>query len=79
MKRIIGIIDDACQLFDKIPKRNAMWLTTIIAGYAQKGQVDEALRNFQQMPERNVASWNAMIARYAQSKHGYDAMKQWIC
>ena len=63
IKRLIGIRDDAHQVFDKIPKQNVVWLTAIIAGYAQKGQVDDALRNFQQMPEINVASWNDMIER----------------
>eukprot|EP01018_Ginkgo_biloba_P016554 Gb_35599 [translate_table: standard] len=44
-----GSIDDARQVFDKIPDRNAVSWTSMIVGYAQNGYGEEALLLFEQM------------------------------
>eukprot|EP01018_Ginkgo_biloba_P008642 Gb_28779 [translate_table: standard] len=64
-----GFIEDARQVFDKMPRRDAVSWNAMIAGYAQTGHVDDALKLFQKMPEPNVISWTTMIAGYTQ--HGY--------
>eukprot|EP01018_Ginkgo_biloba_P031739 Gb_11664 [translate_table: standard] len=68
-------IENARQVFDKMPERNVVSWTAMIAGYAQNGYVDEAMQLFQRMPLRNVVSWNAMIAGYAQSGNVDEALK----
>eukprot|EP01018_Ginkgo_biloba_P026788 Gb_37509 [translate_table: standard] len=44
-----GIIEIARQLFDNMPKRNAVSWNTLIAGYAQNGYANEALTLFNEM------------------------------
>ncbi|KAH9297567.1 hypothetical protein KI387_029249 [Taxus chinensis] len=56
-----GRLEDARNLFDKMPQPNVVSWTAMIAGYAQNGNMDEARRMFYNMPERNVVSWNTMI------------------
>jgi pentatricopeptide repeat protein len=68
-------IEDALKVFDRMPQRNVVSWTTMVAGYAQDGHVDEALKFFQKMPERNVISWNAMIAGYAQTGYIDEALE----
>eukprot|EP01018_Ginkgo_biloba_P008647 Gb_28765 [translate_table: standard] len=62
-------IEDARTMFDKMPERNVVSWTAMIAGYVQNGLVNEALKLFKIMPERNVVSWTAMVAGYAQNGH----------
>jgi pentatricopeptide repeat protein len=46
-----GSIEDAYQVFDKMPKRDVVSWTTMIAGYAMHGLVKEAIWLFEQMQE----------------------------
>eukprot|EP01018_Ginkgo_biloba_P008626 Gb_28769 [translate_table: standard] len=70
-----GSLEDAQQVFEKMPRRDVVSWTTMIAGYAQNGHVDEAVNFFQKMPERNLVSWNAMIAGFVQNGHFDEAFK----
>eukprot|EP01018_Ginkgo_biloba_P001659 Gb_20197 [translate_table: standard] len=70
-----GNIENAHNLFHKIPQRDMVSWTAMIAGYAQNGYVDEALELFQKMPKRDLISWNVMIAGYTQNGHDEEAMK----
>jgi pentatricopeptide repeat protein len=70
-----GSLEDARQLFDKMPQRNVVSWNVMIAGYARNGLCEEALKLFHTMPERNVVSWTTMIAAYAQSGHIDEAVK----
>eukprot|EP01018_Ginkgo_biloba_P000319 Gb_38245 [translate_table: standard] len=70
-----GSIENARQVFDKIPQRDVVLWNAMITGYAQNRDVVEALKLFEKMPERDVASWNVMIAGYAQNGHVDEALK----
>eukprot|EP01018_Ginkgo_biloba_P002101 Gb_06088 [translate_table: standard] len=70
-----GSIDDARDVFDKIPQRDVVLWNAMLAAYAQNGRFDGALKLFQEMPERNVISWTSLIAGYAQNGLGEDALK----
>ncbi|XP_057836382.2 pentatricopeptide repeat-containing protein At2g20540 [Cryptomeria japonica] len=67
-----GIMTSARQLFDKMPQRDVVLWTALVAGYAQNGSCDEAMMLFCQMEDKNLKpntiTWNAIIAGYAQ--HG---------
>ncbi|XP_057855759.1 pentatricopeptide repeat-containing protein At4g02750 [Cryptomeria japonica] len=60
-----GCIEMARKVFDKMPQRNVVSWTTMVAGYTQIGDVGKAMELFQKMPERNVYSWNVMVTGYA--------------
>ncbi|XP_051152299.1 pentatricopeptide repeat-containing protein At3g26630, chloroplastic-like [Andrographis paniculata] len=65
-----GIIDDAMKMFDKMPARNVVTWTTMVAGLVHNGSewMDSAQKLFDNMPvRRNVVSWTAMISGYAKS------------
>lgn len=56
--------DNARQLFDEMPERNAVTWNTMITGYSRKGHLKSARTIFDTMPLRDIASWSAMIAGY---------------
>eukprot|EP01018_Ginkgo_biloba_P022755 Gb_12759 [translate_table: standard] len=74
-----GTVENARQVFDRIPQRNVVTWTTIIAGYAQNGYFDEALELFDQMQSAgikpNVISWTAMISGYVRNGFHHEALK----
>ncbi|XP_057864497.2 pentatricopeptide repeat-containing protein At4g02750 [Cryptomeria japonica] len=62
-----GQIEDAREVFDKMPERDVVSWNAIISGYARYGRIEDARQLFEDMPERSVVSWNAMIAGYARN------------
>eukprot|EP01018_Ginkgo_biloba_P020997 Gb_22288 [translate_table: standard] len=44
-----GNMENARQVFDKMPRRDVISFTTVVVGYTQNGHYDEALKLFQQM------------------------------
>eukprot|EP01018_Ginkgo_biloba_P018939 Gb_33112 [translate_table: standard] len=70
-----GSMDDASEVFESMPARDAFTWTALIAGYTNCSSMKDAYRVFKEMPEQNVVSWNAMIAGYLQNGHGEEALK----
>ncbi|XP_057830126.2 pentatricopeptide repeat-containing protein At2g35030, mitochondrial [Cryptomeria japonica] len=62
-----GSIENARQVFDKMPMRNVISFNAMISGYARNGYVVEAVKLFESMSERDVVSWTSMIVGYAQN------------
>eukprot|EP01018_Ginkgo_biloba_P024636 Gb_26501 [translate_table: standard] len=70
-----GNIEDAQNVFDKMPERNVVSWTVMIAGYAQNGRLDDASKLFQKMSGKDLTAWNVMIAGYAQNGRVDEAYK----
>eukprot|EP01018_Ginkgo_biloba_P000906 Gb_34192 [translate_table: standard] len=68
-------IENARNVFDKMPKRDVVSWTVMIAGYSQNGLLDEAVKLFHIMPQRDGFSCAVMIAGYAQNGCVDDALK----
>jgi pentatricopeptide repeat protein len=68
-------VEKARKVFDKMPERNVVSWTAMLAGYAHNGRVDDALKLFREMPEKNAVSWNAMIAGFTQNGFVEEALK----
>ncbi|XP_057873560.2 pentatricopeptide repeat-containing protein At4g21065 [Cryptomeria japonica] len=62
-----GNMQKARAVFDKMPERNAISWTMMIAGYAKHGALEEAINIFKEMPHRDMVSWSTMIAGFAQN------------
>ncbi|XP_057834643.2 pentatricopeptide repeat-containing protein At2g13600 [Cryptomeria japonica] len=62
-----GGVRNASELFDKMPQRDVVSWTAMVAGYSHNCLVDKALVIFKQMPWRNMVAWNAMIAGFSQN------------
>ncbi|XP_015867371.3 pentatricopeptide repeat-containing protein ELI1, chloroplastic [Ziziphus jujuba] len=63
-----GDIWSAQELFNTMPEKSLVSLTTMITCYAKYGELDKALVLFNGMEDRDVVCWNVMIDGYTQ--HG---------
>eukprot|EP01018_Ginkgo_biloba_P022854 Gb_14354 [translate_table: standard] len=70
-----GNLEDLDQVFNKMPKKNAVAWNAAISAYAQNGRVEYARHLFDKMTERNVVSWTAMLTGYVQIGKIEDARK----
>ncbi|KAK9130054.1 hypothetical protein Sjap_010541 [Stephania japonica] len=64
----IGVLDDACQVFDEMPKRDVASWNALIAGLAQGSRPGDALGLFKRMRAEGVMAnevCNALIDMYA--------------
>ncbi|GFZ02509.1 mitochondrial editing factor 22 [Actinidia rufa] len=76
------VIEDAKQLFDRMPKRDLVTWTVMIGGYAECGNareslcgiLDSAREIFDRMREENVIPWSAMIGAYGYHGKGRKAI-----
>lgn len=64
----LGLIDNARQVFDRLPKKNIVSWNSIVACYFQNKQPNEARNMFEQMPERSIVSWNGLISGYVRNR-----------
>ncbi|KAI5073952.1 hypothetical protein GOP47_0011965 [Adiantum capillus-veneris] len=73
-----GAVVKAQQVLDKLPVRDIVSWTALIAGYAQQGQCKEAMDCFERMRSEGVTSnivlWNALIGGYAQQGLAEEAL-----
>lgn len=64
-------IGDAQSLFDRMPEKDVVIYSAMIAGYSRQGLVDKAKKLFSDMKnegvEPNMVSWNGMIAGFSNS------------
>ncbi|KAK9121306.1 hypothetical protein Syun_018923 [Stephania yunnanensis] len=70
-----GRIDEARQLFDKMPDQDEFTWNTMIAAYARSGKLDEAQILFDEMPDKSSITWSSMISGYAHCGRGTEAIK----
>ncbi|KAI4315019.1 hypothetical protein L6164_027870 [Bauhinia variegata] len=63
-----GVIISAKQMFDTMPEKSLISLTTMLTCYAKHGKLQEARLLFDEMQDKDVICWNVMIDGYAQ--HG---------
>ena len=70
-----GDVVCARQLFDKMPERSLVSLTTMLTCYSKMGELDKARSLFEGMKERDVVCWNVMIGGYAQSGVPNESLK----
>lgn len=62
-----GLLQQARQVFDEMPQRDAPSWNSIIGGHARAGELATARALFEAMPVRNVVSWTSMVSGYAQN------------
>lgn len=51
-----GSLEDALQIFEKLPQRNVVSWTSVIAAYAQAGEVGKALQFYEKMLGEGIAA-----------------------
>ena len=66
-------VDDARELFDRMPDRNVISWTAMLSGLLRDRRTQEAKVFFEMMPERNVVSWNSMISGLVRYGDIYEA------
>lgn len=54
-------IDDAWEIFKRIPTPDVYLCTKMISGYAENRRLNEALELFDKMPVKDIITWNLMI------------------
>ncbi|VVB06471.1 unnamed protein product [Arabis nemorensis] len=59
-----GQVDEARQLFDKMPERDEFTWNTMIAAYSNSGRFADAKELFFRNPVKKTISWNALISGY---------------
>ncbi|KAJ8769368.1 hypothetical protein K2173_002572 [Erythroxylum novogranatense] len=64
-----GDVWAARKLFDVMPERSLVSMTTMMACYANYGMIGEARVLFDELEERDIVCWNVMIDGYTQ--HGF--------
>lgn len=69
-------LDQAREVFDGMPERNAVTYNAMIGGYSENGDMDSACAIFNQMPSRTPVSWMLMIEGYAKIKNSISA--RWV-
>eukprot|EP01018_Ginkgo_biloba_P037025 Gb_10985 [translate_table: standard] len=67
-------MENAQNLFDKMPQRDTISWNTMIAGYTQNGCIDMALKLFQEIFEPDAVSWTTIIGGYVQIGQGAEAL-----
>ncbi|XP_065857149.1 pentatricopeptide repeat-containing protein At4g16835, mitochondrial [Euphorbia lathyris] len=61
-----GKINEAQQLFDKIPEPDTISYNTMLACYIHNSDMETARNFFDRIPNKDTASWNTMISGFAQ-------------
>ncbi|GMY12503.1 pentatricopeptide repeat-containing protein At2g13600 [Fagus crenata] len=73
-----GCLDDARQVFDRMPEKNTFTWNSIISASTRPGFLDEAVKVFGCMPEQDQCSWNLMVAGFAQHDRFDEALDYFV-
>ncbi|KAK9007345.1 hypothetical protein V6N11_051173 [Hibiscus sabdariffa] len=57
-----GLIQEAQNLFDRMPQKNVVTWNTMIRGYFLNGYFSKAIALFREMPERDIFTYNTVIS-----------------
>ncbi|KAG0481417.1 hypothetical protein HPP92_012275 [Vanilla planifolia] len=71
-------MEDACLMFDKMPRRDVVSYNIIITRFTKEGRMELARNLFNQMPTRSIRSWTALIAGYVQWKNPKEAVQLFL-
>ncbi|CAL9007022.1 unnamed protein product [Prunus brigantina] len=63
-----GRLDEARQLFDKMPSRDEFSWNTMIAAYANSGRLNEAKQLFDVTPSKTSITWSSLISGYCRNE-----------
>ncbi|KAL5580766.1 hypothetical protein UlMin_013208 [Ulmus minor] len=69
-----GSVEDAQNLFDKMPEKDVVSWTTMLDGYTRSGKYDKAQRVFEDFPYQDIAAWNVLISCYEQNGKPKEAL-----
>lgn len=69
-----GSINDAKNLFNRMPEKDIVSWTTMLDGHAKLGNYDEAHLIFDAMPHKEASAWNALISAYEQNGKSREAL-----
>lgn len=70
-----GKVDEARQIFNKMPVRDIVSRNAILSGYVNAGRIEDARSFFREISDRNLLTWTVMISGLAQNGFGEEAMK----
>lgn len=70
-----GKVDEAREIFNKMPTRDTVSWTAILSGYVDAERMEEAKSFFREIPEKNLRTWTVMISGLAQNGFGEEALK----
>lgn len=70
-----GKVDEAREIFNKMPVRDIVSRNAILSGYVNAGSIEEGRSFFREIPDRNLLTWTVMISGLAQNGFGEEAMK----
>ena len=73
-----GQIDEARQLFDKIPNRDEFTWNTMIAAYSSSGRLVEARQLFDETPKRSSITWSSLISGYCRYAHETETLQLFL-
>ncbi|XP_049931823.1 pentatricopeptide repeat-containing protein At4g37170 [Nymphaea colorata] len=67
-------LDEARQVFERMPERDACSWNTMISGYVKAGRLNDARRLFDEMPEKDHFSWSTMMSGYVRHEQPLEAL-----
>lgn len=74
----VSDMEEALNLFGKMPNPDILSWNLVISGYAQMGNLEIARDLFERMPQKNRISWNSIIAGYEKNKDYEGAIELFI-
>ncbi|CDY52331.1 BnaA09g38800D [Brassica napus] len=70
-----GRVEEARQLFDKMPEKDEYTWNTMIVAYSSSGRLSDAKELFRRNPVKNTISWNALISGHCKNRSKDEALR----